>query len=162
MDTDPFNGTFSLPIDLTDGGRNNSFSVVFSSAGGKSELVDSFNDVLLTVLIDGTLHQYDYDDEANAWFDENYAALSGGTPATFSMPFSSLGGGLDMTQVDAVCLHVCSENYDLEYSLDSFYTDGSGSDAVPEPGVAATFLTGGAMLCLLRRRLFRVSENQGI
>ena len=90
---------------------------------------------------------------ANTWFDANYAALSNGTPATLSLPFSSLGVGLDMTDVDAVCLHVCSENYNFEYAIDTFFTDGSGSDSVPEPGMASFFLLGGALLALLRRRL---------
>ena len=107
--------------------------------------------MLLTVLADGTLYQYDFDDEANEWFDDHYVALASDEPATYSMPFSSLAGA-DMSQVDAVCLHICSENYDLEYSIDSFYTDVSSSVTVPEPGVAATFLAGGALLWLLRRR----------
>ncbi|WP_168433524.1 hypothetical protein [Pontiella sulfatireligans] len=149
LDTDPFgNGTISPVLDFTDGGGNDRFSITFASAGGMDPSTNFFNDVLLSVKIEGekNLYQANMDDAANAWMDENYNALAAGRAAAFEIDFSALGASIDMTKVEAFSLHICSENKNMDYSIDKI-------EAVPEPAVLTLVALFGIGL-LSAKRLF--------
>jgi hypothetical protein len=76
--------------------------------------------------------------------DENYATLNTETPVAFEVLFSELGTGLDMSSVEAIHLHVCSENRDMDYGIDKI-------QAVPEPAVMSLIGLSGAFALLIRR-----------
>lgn len=141
----PFNGAFVSTIDLTGGGKNDRFSILFAYANGMDPTVDYFNDVFVSVQINGSFYQYDAAAAANTWMDQHYETLNAGTACAFEVLFSALGSGIDMTQVEAIHLHVCSENRDMEYGLDQIV-------AIPEPAAAGLILLAGGGLFLLERR----------
>jgi hypothetical protein len=144
LDDDPFNGAFTTALDLTGNGSNDRFSLLFAYAKGMSATTDYFNDVFVSVLIGGQFYQYDASDDANAWMGDNYATLNTETPSAFEVLFSKLGTGLDLSRVQAIHLHVCSENRDMDYALDKF-------EAVPEPAVISLIGLSGFFSFLIRR-----------
>ena len=153
LDTDPFNGVFIPVEELTESGVNNSFAITFTYAYEADPDTPFFNDFLFTVQIDGTLYTNNVGsrgtDAANDWMDDNYADLSDKdtvSSATFLVPFSGLTGTgtLDMSKVQALSLHICSANYDLDYTLDSITT------TIPEPATALLLAIGGGLTWLLR------------
>lgn len=150
LDTDPFNGTFSSSQDLTGGSDNNRFAIVFTHAAGRNVGIAYFNDFLITVEVDSVLYSCNLGDQgtdaANVWMEANYDDLSSDIPATFYVDFSQLSGTPDMSAVDAIALHICSNKYDWEYSLDSIYT------TVPEPMTVMLLLGGGAVFAAKRRK----------
>jgi hypothetical protein len=138
-DSSPFNGKFATALDLTGDGSNDRFSILFAYADGMSATTNYFNDVLISVQIADEFHQHDATGAANVWINDNYATLNQETPVAFEVLFSELGSGLDMSSVEAIHLHICSENRDMDYAIDQF-------EAVPEPSgvlmVSAVLLTG--------------------
>lgn len=151
-DFDPFNGIISPVWDLTENGANSGFAIVFTHAADGDDIHPFFNDFLLTVKTEGnaTLNQCNVGskgtDVANDWMSENYTTLNGGTSVTFYVPFSALSGTPDMSKVEGFALHICSENRNLEYTLDSI------SAAVPEPASILMIGFGGVLILFFRRR----------
>lgn len=150
---DKFNGAFSntsngslgAPVDLTDGGSNDRFELTFTFADLDDGTLNNayFNDFLITLAENdgGTLGdesddiEYQYnagaggDDSANTWMATNYSDLNAGTARTFTVDFQEFGSA-SLDDVEAVQLHICTEETDFDYTLTSF-------KATPEPGLAA-------------------------
>lgn len=111
-----------------------------------------FNDVFISVQINDYFYQYDAATDANAWMDAHYDELNAGTPAAFDVLFSSLvakngGPAINMTlmsQVEAIHVHVCSENRNMDYGIDQIA-------AIPEPA-AVTFIVWAGIAMLVGRR----------
>lgn len=154
LDTDPFNGAFSSAVDLTQSGLNNSFAITFSYASGTDTVTPFFNDFLFTVQIAGVMYTknvgFNGDGTANIWMAANYTDLNNEISATFLVPFSELNGTPNMSQVEAFSLHICSENKNSEYTLDSI------TAAVPEPASALMIAFGGGLIALVRRFYSRI------
>lgn len=151
LDNDPFNGVLNPVQDLTDSGSNDRFSIVFASASGRNVSIPYFNDFLITVKIKdvGTLYQCNLGNNgtgaANTWMESNYTTLNAGTPVAFDVLFTELDDSINMSQVEGVAFHICSNNSNLEYSLDSIST-------VPEPATFCLLAVGSVFVMIRKKR----------
>jgi len=171
LETQPFNGVLSSPVDLTGGGGNDAIALRFTSVRSRGV---GFNDFRITLVqgyagdvntSPGTI-AYDADGTPTAgtadyWFSFNAASainaqLTDGTgEQTFYFPMSSLvnaaGSTATFNAVQAIQFHGCTEQVAFDYTMDSI-------QAVPEPTTIAAMVSAG--LCLVGFGLYRRRRAQ--
>lgn len=87
----------------------------------------------------------------------NYSSLSNDIAATMDVPFATFADSPDLTKVEAIHIHICSENYDAEYKLAGITARDGGTTVVPEANMLSLVLAG---VCLIRMCRFRFSPRE--
>jgi len=165
----PFNGSFSDAAgildsaqDLTGGGSNNQFEFLFTYAYEDDEDHSNFFQDFRVTLIDSDSNTASYnagmesaggDGTANTWMSSVYDDLNDGIPASFTIPFSKFSG-VDLTAVEGINLHICSEEKGSDYTLDAIV-------ATPEPASASLALLAAGVGALVARRKRRRKPPAG-
>lgn len=145
----PFNGTFSSPVDLTDQQTNDEIEFTFTGAGGITSPGSFFDEFRLTIRENEGENPRNYSrDLANGnggvddFLENNYAELSNGEARAFTVSFDQLSGA-SFDDIEAIHLQIRTSDTG-SFSLGRIST-------VPEPGLSVCALLAALSILVLKR-----------